>query len=73
MADQRCGSAQALVIAGLLGQVREQVPQVSAGVPQPAGLGGEPRQGLHHGKGDQLGIGQLRVDADLRAVRRELR
>src|SRR5450631_1519139 len=71
--DQRSGTAQPLVIAGLLGQVREQVPQVSVGVPQPAGLGGEPQQGLHDGKGDQLSITQLRVNPHVRAARRELR
>ena len=34
----------------------EQVPQVSVRVPQPAGLGVNPQQGLHHRQGDQLGI-----------------
>lgn len=54
MPDQAPGGAQPLVVAALLGQVREQVPQVSAGVPDPAGLGGEPEQRLHDRQGDQL-------------------
>ena len=73
MADQPGSGAQALVVPGLLGQVRKQVPQVSVGIPQPAGLGGIAQQGLHHGQGDQFGVAQLRIDAHLRAVRRELR
>ena len=64
--DQQCGGAQPLVVAGLLGQVREQVPQVSPGVPQPPGLGGESQQGLHDGKSDQLSVAQLHPDAYLR-------
>ena len=58
IADQRSRTAQALVIAGLERQVREQVPQLSAGVPQPPGLGGKPQQGLHHRQGDQLSVGR---------------
>ena len=67
----RPGTApQPLVVTGLLGQVGEQVSQPGAGVPQPAGLGGEPAQGLHHRQGDQLGVGELGGDADRRAGRR---
>ena len=66
-------AAQPLVVAGLLGQVGEQVPQVSPGVPQPPGLGGEPEQRLHDRQGDQLGVAQPRGDADRRPPRRELR
>src|ERR1019366_5068932 len=58
---------------GLLRQAGEQVPQVTPGVPQPPGLGGEPRQGLHDRRGDQLSVAQSRAGAYLRAVRRELR
>ena len=68
MPDQRRGGAQALVVTGLLGQVREQGPQVSPGVPQPPGLGGVPQYRLHDRQGDQLSVAQLRADADLRAV-----
>jgi hypothetical protein len=71
--DHGRGSAQPLVIARLLGQVREQVPQVRAGMPQPPGLGGEPQQGLQHGQGDQLGVAQPQVKANLRPAWRELR
>ena len=63
-ADQPAGRcrefAQPLVVARLLGQVGEQVPQMLAGGPQPAGLGGEPGQGLQHRERDQLGVGEFR-------------
>ncbi len=45
------GSAQvpqALVVAGLAGQVREPFDQVNPGMAQPAAFGGEAQQGLHH-------------------------
>src|ERR1017187_7380588 len=71
--DHRCGGAQPLAVTGLLGQVREQVPQVRAGVPQPPGLGGEPRQGLQDRQGDQLSIAQFQAGADLGPPRPELR
>src|SRR5450755_2328455 len=71
--DQRRGGAQPLAVTGLLRQVREQVPQVSPGVPQPPGLGREPRQGLHDRQGDQLSVAQLHPDAHPGPVRRELR
>ena len=60
---------QPLVVPGLLRQVREQVPQVRAGVPDPAGLGGEAEQRLHDRQGDQLGIAELRRQADGQASR----
>ena len=62
---------QPLVVAGLTRQVGEQVAQMHAGVAQPAGLGREPEQGLQHRQGDQLGVGQLRLDPDLRPPRRQ--
>jgi hypothetical protein len=62
--------AQALVIARLAGQAGEQAGQVLAGMPQPAGLAGEPEQGLHHRQGDQLGVRDLRADPDCRPPRR---
>lgn len=66
-------NAEPLVEAGLPRQVPKQVPQVRAGVPQPAGLGGEPEQGLHHRQGDQLGVGELRGDPHPRSPRRQMR
>jgi hypothetical protein len=50
-------------VPGLLRQVREQVPQVSARVTDPAGLGGEPEQGLHDRERDQLRVAERRRDA----------
>jgi hypothetical protein len=61
MAEQRCRGAQPLAVTGLLRQAGEQAPQVSPGVPQPPGLGGEPRQGLHDRQGDQLSVAQSRA------------
>src|SRR6266536_2745425 len=57
--EQAGGCPQALVVAGLAGQVGKQVAQVPPGVAQPARLGGKPQQGLHDRQGDQLGVGEL--------------
>ena len=73
MPDQRCGGAQPLVVAGLQRQIGKQVPQVSPRVTQPARLGGEARQGLHHREGDQFRIAQQRADTHLGPPGRELR
>ena len=43
------------------------MPQVGAGVAQPAGFAGVAEQGLHHREGDQLGVADLGRDPDLRA------
>jgi hypothetical protein len=51
-------TAQALVGAGLLGQVGEQVPQAAPGGSQPAVLGGAAEQDLGDGEGGQLGVGE---------------
>ena len=64
VADELGGAAQALVVAGLAGQVGKQVAQVAAGVAQPAGLGGEAQQRLQDRNGDQLGVGELGRNAD---------
>jgi hypothetical protein len=40
VADQPCRSPEALVVAGLASQLREQVPQMPGGTAQPAGLSG---------------------------------
>ena len=53
---------QPLVVAGLAGQIGEQVTEMDAGVAQPAGLGHEPGEGLQHRQRDQLGVGQLRSE-----------
>jgi hypothetical protein len=62
--DEVGGGAQAFVVAGLLGQIREQAAEVGAGIAQPAGLRAEAEQGLQHRQGDQLGIAQLGRDPD---------
>ena len=38
--------------------------QMSAGVAQPPGLGGESQQRLQHHQGDQFGVSQLRSEPD---------
>ena len=63
-------AAQPLVVAGLTRQIREQMSEMLSGVTQPASLRGEPQQRLHHRQRQQLGVGQLRGDPDLRAPRR---
>jgi hypothetical protein len=73
VAYEVCGLAQALVVAGLLGQVGEQVPQVGMSVPQPPRLGGEDEHGLHHRQGHQLGVAELRRNAHGRPPWPELR
>ncbi|MFI6155501.1 ribosomal protein L7/L12 [Kitasatospora sp. NPDC051170] len=58
--EQRPGGAQALVVAGPVGQPRSHAAQVGAGKTDPAGLGVEAEQGLGHGQTDQLGVRQSR-------------
>ena len=62
--------AQPLVVTGLARQVGEQVAQVLAGEPQPAGLADVPEQGLEHRQGNCLGVAELGADADRRSPRR---
>ncbi len=71
--DEPGGLAQPLVVAGLLGQVGEQVPQVSAGVPQPPRLGGEAEQRLHHRQRHQLRVAEPRHGPRSRPPRGTLR
>jgi hypothetical protein len=72
MAEQRGGLAQALVVAGLLRHVGEEMPQVGVGVAEPFGLGGETEHGPHHGERDQFGVAQLRADPHGRSPRCEM-
>jgi hypothetical protein len=58
----RSGGAQPLVVAGLAGQVGEQVPQAGAGIAQPASFRGVSQQGLHDCHGQQLRVGQHVLD-----------
>jgi hypothetical protein len=51
--------AQPLVVAGLVGQIREQVAQPSAGEPQPAPFAVAAEQDLGDRQTDQLGVRQL--------------
>jgi hypothetical protein len=64
--DRRRQPTQPLVVAGLLGQIPKQVAQMGAGIPQPAGLAGEPQQRLQHREGDQLRVADPRCDPDRR-------
>ncbi|WP_285497278.1 hypothetical protein [Actinomadura sp. NBRC 104425] len=57
--DLRQSGPQPLVAAGLLRDEGEQVAQVGADVPQPAGLGGECEHGLHHRQADQFGVAEI--------------
>src|SRR5665647_170373 len=60
---QRGGeAAKPLVVAGLLGQVGEQVAQVLVCEPEPPGLTGVPQQCLHHRQRHHLGVGDHRGD-----------
>jgi hypothetical protein len=54
------GVFQPLVVAGLLGQIREHVVPVGAAVdmPDPAAFAVIAQQRLGHGQGDQLAVGQ---------------
>jgi hypothetical protein len=49
------------------------VGQVLVGVAQPTSLVSEPQQRLHHRQRQQLGVGQLWGDADLRSPRAQVR
>jgi hypothetical protein len=62
-AEVVAGGPQALVVAGLAGQIREQVPQPLAGEPQPVALGAGTQQDLGDCQADQFGIRQPRPAA----------
>jgi hypothetical protein len=68
-ADRIDQLAQPLVVAGLFGQIPEQMPQVPASKPQPAGLAGVAQQAGHHRQRHQLGIADLRHDPHPRTPR----
>jgi len=46
------------VVAGLVGQVPEQVTEAAVGEPDPAVFGVDPEQHLRRGQGQQLGIAE---------------
>ncbi len=71
--DQPGGCAQPPAIARLARQVTEEVTQVSAGMADLAGLGGVAQQRRHDRQGHQLRVGQLRLQADLRPPRCQVR
>jgi hypothetical protein len=52
--------AQALVVAGLLWQVGEQVPQPPPGERQELSIVGDAQEHLGHGERDELGVGDPR-------------
>jgi hypothetical protein len=55
-AELVAGGAQALVVAGLAGQVREQVPKPVASESEPVAFGVGAEQDLGDRQTDQLGI-----------------
>ncbi len=59
--DLRRQCPHPLVVAGLLGQVGEQVREVGVGEAQEAPLGGDVEQHLGDGQAGQLGVGDPRV------------
>ena len=58
LAEQPAGLPQAFVVAGLVGQIGEQVPQPAVAEPDPAVLVMTAKQDLSHGQGDQFAVGQ---------------
>jgi hypothetical protein len=58
-ADVVGGGAQALVVAGLAGHIREQVPQPVTNKSQPVAFRAGAEQHLGHGQADQFGVRQL--------------
>jgi hypothetical protein len=56
--QQRRGGLEPLVVAGLMRQVGEQVPEPGVAHPQPVMLAAGARQHLGHGQARQLGVGQ---------------
>lgn len=62
MLDQSKGSADALIIAGLLRNIREHIGQVFSGVADPFGLRGLPvGEMLSNRQAQQFSIGELVV------------
>ena len=66
------GGPEALVVAGLVGHVGEQVPKVRLGEAEEPGFGAEAQQGLDDRQRDELGVGELRGDPDDRSVSGQL-
>ncbi len=58
LGQQRRGGLESFVVAGLLGQVAEQVTEPAVREADPAVLAVESEQHLSHGQADQLGVGQ---------------
>ena len=63
LVQQPAGGSQSLVVAGLVGQMREQMPQPAIADPQPAVLVMAAQQHLGDGQADQLGVRQPRLAA----------
>ena len=61
--QQPASTAQPLVVAGLVGQIREQMPEPAVAEPQPAVLVMAAQQDLGDRQTDQLGIRQARLAA----------
>jgi hypothetical protein len=71
-ADLRCEPAQTLVVAGLLGEIWEQVRQALAGKAQKSALRMTPKHDLRDRQRDELGVGDLWATACTRPRRQEI-
>src|SRR5258708_1834519 len=60
MGEQRSGGSPALVVGGLLGDVREEVPESALDEPEPAPLGVEAKHDLSHRQAGQFGVREPR-------------
>ena len=70
--DLRAQSPDALVVAGLLGQVGEQMPEPVARQREELPIVGQPEQHLADRQGDQLGVGDPRRMSRARPGRKEV-
>ena|GEM_PF-4607712 len=68
MLEELPGVAEAFVVAGPIGQIREPRGEMGLGVTNEPGLRGEPQQGLDHRQRDQLGVGELGRDPHRRPL-----
>jgi hypothetical protein len=70
--DRRGQRAQALVVAGLLGQIREQVPQAPARQGEELAVVGNRQEHLGDRQRDELGVGDPRRPTRTAALGQEI-
>jgi hypothetical protein len=70
--QQRGRGLEPFVVAGLLGQVGEQVAQSAVGEPYPAVLAVYAEQDLGHGQGQQLGVAESGTTSPTPACRNHM-